>query len=56
MLELFPPIERFLRGLDAWEVVLRDEVREVDPDDARHRNPWYGRTRSTKLKPCHLEP
>lgn len=48
--ELFLPIERFLRGLDAEEVVLMDEVRENEPQVARPLNPWFGRTRSTSAQ------
>ena len=48
--ELFLPIERFLRGLDAEEVVLMDEVRANESVVPRPPNPWFGRTRSTSAQ------
>ena len=48
--ELFLPIERFLRGLDAEEVVLMDEVHDNEAVVLRLLNPWFGRTRSTSAQ------
>ena len=48
--ELFLPITRFLRGLDAEEVVLMDEVQANEPVVPRPLNPWFGRTRSTSAQ------
>ena len=48
--ELFLPIERFLRGLDAEEVLLMDEVHDNEAVVPRPLNPWFGRTRSTSAQ------